>query len=876
MQLSPYAVEARMRERGNAVAVLCAVLAALVVAMWLSWSMADTPELGVGDATGVASSEAADASLPQESNEERARRAEDATFAKDSAAAVDEKPFVRTRHHVPVRVIDARTREPIEGAEVVAEPFDETPAEEEAREMALRNVSPFAVHLRCGQKEKTDAAGRAWIRLRRAGLVFAHKDQWFGSVEVDFDELGQQGIEIRMSPSRTVTVRVLGPDGAPRAGVPLGLSASFSQGEMHDEVEDSILGETDEHGVLLVRPEEHLGSGTPPSVLDVYVRAPGLLVARSSIANGVTDASIRLPAYGSVRLRVQSFDGKPLADAPHWLSWIAGQDESDTPPGVGHATAAGRSGVAVFPYVGLGLSLGVSINCGMFASWSQVAGPTAANQEVVHDVVCATPGSFVARARLLDADGQPLSNRRVRIVSDSGYGSSANTDADGRMSCRIHGDDDEPKPFTFTMLVMERGKSLHAFEAVTALPGRENDFGDLRATAVEVIATGKFEADAPLQPGIRCWTEVAGNRGWSHHRSLFVHVFDDTDSFVVCRIGELRPSRMRLKVDARGFLDVEPIEFSSGSSLVVPLRRGARFEARVLLDPSISWLVERSNLDLAVENETGHSQMLHSKFVDGEWRFESSAIAPGVYSLSLESGNASDDLAQLAGVRIGIDEPKDPRLQPWDLRSTVQLMTIRLRKSDGSRFTGLGSVYRRRAIDGEWEGGASFENGVAQFLGNTSPADLVLAVEDHPLIRRTGVIGSLDVVVPDLVDVRIVFDDVAPIATAARVQVEVAEGWSEAQGLPDWSSPAAAFDWRCEEAAVVAKLTPPVDFSMRVFCVKGEEEQEELGVVPVSVRDGQKEVRVAVPPALRAALAQFAKPGAVPAPAPSAPTSGGR
>jgi len=36
------------------------------------------------------------------------------------------------------------------------------------------------------------------------------------------------------------------------------------------------------------------------------------------------------------------------------------------------------------------------------------------------------------------------------------------------------------------------------------------------------------------------------------------------------------------------------------------------------------------------------------------------------------------------------------------------------------------------------------------------------------------------------------------------------------------------------------------------------------------------EVEVLAPPALRAALAQFAKPAAAPAPSPAAPTNGGR
>ena len=874
MQLSPHGVKARMRERGNAVAVLSALLAVLVVVMWLSWSMADTPEIEVRDATGVAGAEVADAGLPQENDEERARRAEDATFAKDSAAAADTKPFVRTRHHVSVRVIDARTKEPVEGAEVVAAPFDETPTQEAEREAALQFASAFSVHLKVGQKEKTDSEGRAWIRVRKRGMVFAHKEQRFG--RADGDEFGEQGIEIRLDPSREVSVRVVGFDGAPLVRVPLGLFARYARGEMNDDFDDWSIGSTDDQGVLVMRPEEHLGAGAPPSAFDVYVRAPGLVSTRASIANGETEIVLRMPAHGSFRVRATGVDKQPLADAPLWSCWLSGDENSQKDGGVTHSAAEGRGGVAWFRYVGLGEKLTLSIQCSLFHWWGQVQGPTAAGQEVVHEISLAKPSTFVVRARLLDADGSPLADRRVTLHSDS-YQASASTDADGRMALCLRGDDDDPKPLSFRILAMQRGKSLHAFAPITVMPGRDNDVGELRAIAVEIVATGKFEADAPLLPGIHCWVESDQHGRRRYDLGLFVSVMDDEDTFLVCRTVEGRSTGMKLGVRAQGFLSVDPIPFSQGDSIVVKLRRCASLSARLLLDPAVSWLVERSRLDVVARSADGETQLINTQLVDGEWVCDSASLAPGVYSISVEPGDASGDLAQIDGVRIGTDEPKDPRLHPWDLRSVIQLLTVRLKRPDGSRMQTSGSVFRRRDADGEWESAASLENGVAQFLGNSSPADLYVWIDGHPPIRRTGVIGTLDLVLPAPIETRIVLDGVAPIATAARIVAQIDEGaWAKAQGLPEWVSPAVAFDWLCEEAAAKVKLAPPVDFSLRIYRVLGEDRSEELGVVPVSVREGQKEVRVAVPPALRAALAQFAKPAAAPAPSPAAPTNGGR
>ena len=874
MQQFPDGGDARTGERGNAALLLAALLAVLAVVLWWSWSFADQPEIAPTAVETSGDAEAADANLARDVEQERAQRAEDASFAKDANAAADEKPFVRTRHHVLVRVIDARTKEPVEGAEVVAAPFDETPTQEAEREAALQFASAFSVHLKVGQKEKTDSAGRAWIRVRNRGMVFAHKEQRFG--RADGKEFGEQGIEIRLASAREVSVRVVGFDGAPLVRVPLGLFARYARGEMSDEFDDWSVGSTDDQGVLLLRPEEHLGAGAPPSAFEVYVRAPGLVSTRASIANGETEIVLRMPAHGSLRVRATGVDKQPLADAPLWSCWLSGDENSQNDGGVTHSTAEGRGGVAWFRYVGLGKNLTLSIQCSLFYFWLQVQGPTAAGQEVVHELSLAKPSTFVVRARLLDADGSPLADRRVTLHSDS-YQASASTDADGRMSLCLRGDDDNPKPLTFRILAVQRGKSPHAFAPVTLLPGRDNDLGELRAIEVEIVATGKFEADAPLLPGLHCWVE-SDQRGRSRYdQGLFVSVIDDDDTFLVCRTVERRSTGMKLGVRAQGFLSVDPIPFSQGDSIVVKLRRCAAFSARLLLDPAVSWLVERSRIDVVARSADGETQLINTQLVDGEWVCDSASLAPGVYSISVEPGDASGDLAQIDGVRIGVDEPKDPRLHPWDLRSVIQLLTVRLKRPDGSRMQTSGSVFRRRDADGEWESAASLENGVAQFLGNSSPADLYVWIDGHPPIRRTGVIGTLDLVLPEPIETRIVLDGVAPIATAARIVAVIDAGaWAKAQGLPDWVSPAVAFDWLCEEATAKAKLTPPVDFSLRIYRVLGEDRSEELGVVPVSVREGQKEVRVAVPPALRAALAQFAKPGAVPTPSPAAPTNGGR
>ncbi len=874
MQQLSEGVETPTRERGNAAALLAALLAVLAVVLCWSWSSADQPEIAPTAVDTSGDAEVADANLVRDTEQERAQRAEDATFEKDAAAAAGEKPFVRTRHHVLVRVVDARTKEPVEGAEVVTAPFDETPTQEAEREAALQRASAFAVYLRLGQKETTDAAGRAWIRMRNGGAVFAHKAQRFGAA--DGDDIGENGIEIRLAPSREVAVRVVGSDGAPLASVPIGLSARYSRGEMKDESEDWQIGATDEQGMLRLCPEEHLAAGTPPAKLDVYVRAPGLLATRASIANGETEVVLRMPVHGSVRVRATGIDKQPLADSPMWSCWLSGDEDSEVEGGVSYNSAQGRGGVAWFRYVGLGEQLSLSMQCSSFHWWGQLQGPTAAGQEVVQEVSLATPSTFMVRARLLDADGAPLADRRVSLRSDS-YHAEGATDADGRMAVCIRGDDEEPKPFPFRLLAMQRGSSLHAFAPVTVMPGRDTDLGDLRAIAVDIIATGTFEADAPIRPGLHGWVQSEQDGHIRYDHSVFVSLVDDEDAFVVCRTVEGQSKRMQLGISAPGFLEVEPIPFSQGDKIVVKLRRGATFSARLLLDPAVSWLVERSQLDVIAKSAEGNTQLIRAKLVDGEWLCESSSLPPGVYSIAVEPGDASGDLAQIDGVRIGVDEPPDPRLQPWDLRSTIQLLTVRLKRPDGSRLQATGSVFRRRDLDAEWESAASLENGVAQFLGNSSPADLYVWVDEHPPMRRTGVIGTLDLVVPEPVETRIVLDGVAPIATGARVIAEVDDfAWARAQGLPDWASPAVEFLWHCEEAAAVAKLTPPVDFSLRIYRALDDNRHEELGVVPVSMRDGQKEVRVAVPPALRAALAQFAKPAAAPTPSPSAPTNGGR
>lgn len=841
------------------------VLAVLGVGGWLLASSGE-PEIEVGgstDETGIAT--AAEATSGTHSNESaREVDAGAAAFAKDGSVGVTDAsaPGVRTRHHVLVRVIDARTRAPVAEAEVFAEPFD---APDTGRRR--RGRTTFAQVREEGEKAVTDADGRAYVRARQHTRIYAQKGELFGTDHIDWDRLHADGFELHVAKLDSFVVRVVGPDGAPRKDVPIGLAASYRGGEGAPDRSADAVGDTDDQGRLEVRLPEVVRAGRLPDELEVFVAAPGLSKVAVPVALGQSEVELRLPPTGSLLVRVTSLDRQPLPDLPPWSAYIGTNGEvAAQPPRFEHVAFSGKGGEFRAPYVGLGTTIDLYVSVGFASKNQTVAGPLAAGQEVVANLSLDNGRQFCVLGKVVDAEGAPVKGVRVTALVKQETVGSAKTDAEGRFFAGFVREEGE-RSSEVVVLASHEAAGVAASAPVVLQVGSRHDLGELRLAPSTPVATGVVVADGPTGPGLSMHVEYASGEAWLYD---FHHVVDiaDDDTFAVHMLGAADPrTRRRLQVRAVGFVHSDPVEFTAGQQLRIELKKGPRFAAKLLLDPAIHWFVERSGLDLLLTGPDGDSNYVHSRLVDGEWTFESASVTPGVYTIAVESGSAVDDLAQMEGVRIFPGEAPDPRLMPWDLRSAVQMLTVRLRRADGSMFDGWGDIYRKRALDGEWESCSSFEAGIAQSLTTAVPADLFIEVGEHGFYRRSGVLGSLDLVVAEPRSVVVKIEGWpklrAGVPFGLGLDVEPSPRWLAAAGLPDFANPVVDYEWEPEKGELTLKLSQAADVDL-AFSTATEQESKPLATLTVSVADGEKEKKVAVPPAVVAATAAWIErdPGA--------------
>jgi len=212
----------------------------------------------------------------------------------------------------------------------------------------------------------------------------------------------------------------------------------------------------------------------------------------------------------------------------------------------------------------------------------------------------------------------------------------------------------------------------------------------------------------------------------------------------------------------------------------------------------------------------------------------------------------------MEAVRLAPGEPTDPRLQPWDLRSEIQMRTIRLVKPDRTPLPVSGNVQRKRAVDGDWESCASFDRGVARCITTMVPSDLMIWVEDYGWFLRRQVMGDLEVSVPEPHDFRIVFDGLPAIPREARVSVVAKTGpeWGRAQGFPEGYSPIVRSGLKRNSNQVDVRIVEPVAVTLS-FVVRGNDQERTVHTENVVLETGKPEVHVQAPQQLVALIAQL-------------------
>lgn len=835
-----------------------AAAAAIVAAISLPTVLAsEVAPLGSADDTSLAAAArgtlANDPGHADDASEAAARTGQ---VTATDAALTSSVPDV-PREHFLVRVTDAATGEGVPAAEVVANCNASRPPTAQEWRQRERLGDPFERLRRSGQTATTDAHGYAVLRGNAWMEVLARQGDRYGSANFDLEEVGPGGFELRVRPHELVTVRVTDGTRRPLANVPLGLLVTYRyQSSASGERLVHAIGHTDDGGAMTFRLQQFLREQGEPMRLDVFVRAPGLTGIRSEIKADRAPATLVLSAYGEVRVAVSEGPGRPLADEPAWNVTLAGNGGT-SPADEITENAAGSSevgigGEAVFPYVGLDLQLECRAHVHGLRPNAVFAGPTRHGQPVTHAFALATIPQAAVRARLIDGAGQPLAWKQVRVVTENDDSrASATTDEQGRVRIRLRPDDEQS--IAMRLRVSDQGRFLGISTAMVVAVGSEADLGDVRVAPGEVVATGVLVEERPRPAGLELFVDEWRDNDWQWAPDLPAAIADD-NTFRIASTKPVIPPRLRLRVAAPGCEWIAPIEFHMGQSLRVVLRQGVALRIRVLLPTELLRTAECGGMYFYANNETGHSPTFNGRVLDGEWVVESHGFCPGRYSFYIE-GPGVVALARLEDVMLDHGAAVDPRLCPWDLRDQVQVLEVRPVTADGSP-TKVGFTAYARVGQGEWLwcGG---DDPDSECVLPRQPVDLVVCFDNGGFVRKSGVMGTVEVTVPVSTRVQVQLAGMPRLAAKAPIYCDLQpDGRSRQQlDLPEEANPGWESEWDVATSTVTIRLFEPTPAFLRIL--RSDDDSELLAALPCMLSPASDRIAVPITDAAKRALAPW-------------------
>lgn len=530
---------------------------------------------------------------------------------------------------------------------------------------------------------------------------------------------------VRSAAVEGLSVRVLDAAGAPAEGVPIRLSASADEngGGAGEHV---ATGRSDAAGMTaFVNLQQHrriqYGQDEGREVLAfvVGVAVPGLgfepvvVVAKPPLPKEPVE--LRLPPTGSLRLRFL-FEGAAMPGLSS-VALRAGSEQSAETHDLHVSEVVDDEGWALFRWLPPGVPLlaapqGFRLGSQARPSEIPLVAPGALLQHQVE-----LGSSWVAvRGRLLGPNGQPLAKEsflvEYKIDNASGYwidndirDSEVLTDARGVFLQFLGQLSEQPTAplFEFELRSMKRS------ELRLSVPPRElkagvNELGDLHFGGEPLVCQGRFEgfSSAPTNYGVSARIEqeriheTTGEATWDWLVEPKVGV--GRDGVFVAR-GVVEPGRYRLRVTAREYLPVAPIEFRVGQQdLVVPLRRALGLTVECLLPEGAD--AEHLRLDLVggparepelddpwelcsmvlypTDNRRGHCGSTRDNVAPFQW----SAVEPGTYTLQVSLLGLAEPVHTVPEIVLPPPDGNQRHLPRIDLRAVLR--TVRLRLVDGA------------------------------------------------------------------------------------------------------------------------------------------------------------------------------------------------
>ena len=748
--------------------LLCALAAiVLLLSLWW-WSRGDEVAPLPVEPPPVASGAAPTAAAPANSSAPEPERsaAVDATAPTPKAAATVT---------FDILVVDAATQQPVADVEVF---WSDATTRERVKQLPKEQAREFwdsaeRMAQQLGRRARSDRDGRLRVVADKQGCqVFARAGDRYGELAIYANNPPPEGgHRLLLVRDEQLRVRVLDAAGQPAEHARVGLSFGT---EVSPEANPSFdaYASTDAAGVATfvhlqqLRVDHILTSASHATTgCAVGIAIPGLPSTPVVVDPGqplpTEPIELHLPPTASLRVRC-TIAGAPMHGLDHVRVHAGSKDEpGDFERGI-HARVD-DDGWAWFRWLPADVPLLATPRGMNVPSLEPQEVPTLAIGEVRELRIDFASAAIVLRGRLLDLAGVPMANAGMLLDYLIGMdGDSVGLVTDDRGGfvhvSRKPKSDKETWPLErFELMPFGRR------ELFLSLPPRDlhagiNELGDLHFGSEPLVCAGRLDGFASKGYGAELVLEQAEadrRTGAARWRSIVQPKVGLGEDGVFMARGRVEPGRYRLRITARDYLPVAPIEFVLGQDdLVVPMRSAASLQVECLMpaDTDVSLLV----VDLAggparnwiagdedwngIPADNRRAGVFGSRFrATCQW----SAVEPGIYTLRVALRGSSEPLLEVADVAVPLPAGGDPRLQPLDLQTSLRHVDLKLLDARGHDQAQDAKVFLQPQADPQRWFGASVSGRPAKLLLPRRAQSIFVASEG---CRPTTVLVPADVV----------------------------------------------------------------------------------------------------------------------------------
>lgn len=641
---------------------------------------------------------------------------------------------------VQVQIVRADTRAPVPDAQVWCWPRSAVVASDGDFDEWLRR-GRVEEHLAAASSTRSDLRGEAQVADQEQGFVIAAAaGELWGCAS--FPALRQGAAIVALAPDLDLRVQVVDAQGAALAGVAVAL-----QQHRGSSVFERMLARTQApDGVAILRHAGHFLRTFQGPEDEFAVRVQALfdpLLERKLLRGAEPTEPIRfvLPPNGSCAVTLVDASGESVGGACEARLRFA------KPPGGPVETLSSRSGTGlVFEHVELGRELLLQVKLEGVPTVLEARGPgpqSPGERIVLRPLVGGD--SAILRGRVLDPAGAPVRERELCARIESGAARPAAWDeqrvwttADGRFALQIAPRTDLAAGSQLALGALAHDGAELAVARLALppeLPAGSYELGDCVLPDPPLAAAGRVvDESGNAIAGALVTAEI--DAGDSAPGRLASALSDETGRFEIR--GEAAGKQLSLQAAKQGLVGSPVSVRAPASDLRLVLGSSGTLAGRVLLDPSLQRTLVLVQVERAAPAGLAGSTVLSQ---DGSFSLQS--LVPETYSLRVVYASNASELARIEDLRVRAGEnPRDPRLDPLDLRAKLRLLELEL-VDELDRPIAQARAYSRPSAEAEarWSFAESAGTHLL-LLSDGRPLDVAIAAEGFFRARIEGLTTS--------------------------------------------------------------------------------------------------------------------------------------